>query len=503
MNSLNPPISSKVLSFWDRHPALLIGLHLTIGAALFFCWNIAYFFLLFCVWAPLLLERRGRHKTCTALLLLLASYFYSHFLYSHAVPPKAKCTGKGHFSIHSLKVGTSPFHRSFVYSGLLHEFVTKEGKTISHLPCKIFLPLEAKRPSADRDYLIEGVLIEKSPYTFLLKPTEWKTVEKTHSLAEWRFQAKQTVHTFLERHFSNTSSLHLFKALLTGDVEERLFSLEFGKVGLQHLLAISGFHFAIFAAFCSFFLRFLFPPRYTDALLLVLLTLFYLFLGDSPSIQRAWCAISIFFSARLLGRQTSALNALGCALILEIVIEPHQITHIGFQLSFLSTLALLLLYPPLENFLTVLLPKRRFDSLLSLSRLEQHVYLFCHFLRKVLAVNFAVHLALIPVLLLLFHKFPLLSLLYNLFFPLGITLSLLLFLAALPLHLLCSPLAEMLHRWNDSTTSAFLNLIIYPPITLDYSIRCNFLPFSVVILFLSLLFTGAILFINDDRVENF
>ena len=255
---------------------------------------------------------------------------------------------------------------------------------------------------------------------------------------------------YLKRHFKDPKVASFFSSLATGDIDERALSLEFGKIGVNHLLAISGFHFALLTTFCSFILGLFLPRKTTTILLLIVLSAYFFFVGNAPSVQRAWIGIFIFLIGSLFDLRSNALNSLGCALCIEILIDPYCVTHLGFQLSFLATLAILLLYAPCEKLLSLLLPKRPLSLLAVMTPLHQTGHLFSSMIRKALALNIAVHLVTLPVLLFVFLKFPWLSLLYNLFFPFWVGLSIFLFYSP-SFFRRCTPSTMRLHPRSSNS----------------------------------------------------
>lgn len=413
-----------------------------------------------------------------------------------------KIEGLAEFHIESLKIQPSPFHRSLLYKGTLTTFTTEEG--VSHdLPCSLYMPLRKNRPLADQDYKIAGTLIAKDGRRYLLKPDKkkvWEPIAKTWSLAEWRFQAKEKVCAFLKKEIPSPKSASFLSALATGDIDERALTLEFSRLGIQHILAISGFHFALMAAFFSFFLRLFLKPKHAAVLLLILLTGYFFFIGNGPSVARAWIAISLFLIAQIKELRMTGLNALGMGLIVEILCDPMLILHIGFQLSFLATLSILLVYPAMNKLAWNLLPRRPIDNLAGMRRFSQHIYLIGATLRQSISLNLAVHLATVPLLLFLFHKFPILSLGYNLFIPLGASLSLLLLCTSLLGNLLVPPLGHLLHQINSAFTAALLKTAEHPPAIFDFSLRLKPFPLAVLLAFLTLLFYAAVS-INRRQTE--
>lgn len=398
----------------------------------------------------------------------------------------------GTFHINNVKVQSSPFNRSILYDGTLN----------GSMPCKIYLPLFGKHPPANTDYEITGTLAQKADYIFVLKPEKkraWTPVESSFNLCQWRFDAKQKVSKYLKKEIPDPKVRAFFNALTTGDIDERILSMEFGKVGLQHILAISGFHFALVAVFLNFVLRLLLPYRTSLGLLFLGLTFYYIFLGNAPSIQRAYMAISLVVLGKLFSWRISGLNALGAGLTIELLFDPLVVTQLSFQLTFLCTLAILLFYPLLYRFFCLLLPERTYADAKQFSLFDAHGYLLCSLLRKALALNFAVHLISIPVLLLLFHKFPLLSIAYNLFFPACVSLSALMLFTALLFSFWAPFIGHAIHAINNTWTSSILNLTSNPPAYLDFSLRTNSLSFGIVIGFLAVSFAFGILFYEKER----
>jgi len=432
-------------------------------------------------------------KRAEAIILFVAAASYT--LLVRPPPIKEALKGSGYFSIHRLKTHASPFQRSLLYQGELTTFITEEGAVLKKIPISVKAPKKGKRPTASSDYIIKGVILEdKGRYLFKPDPTEkWHKQPETFSFAEWRYKAKQKITSYLKKNYAHRNSQKFLGTLVTGDLEERSLALNFNRLGLQHLLAISGFHFSLIALFCGFFLKALLPRKAATLLLLILLSAYFFLIGPTPSIQRAWIGISLYLIGKLCNLHCPGLNALGVALIAAIILDPLSSQTIGFQLSFLVTAAILLLYPACEAILKRLLPKRSLSEILEMSRLDQHGYILSATIRKALALTCAVQLVALPVSLYLFHQFPLLSIAYNLFFPVAVSLSLFLLFLALPLSWLIPPMGTLLHRWNDNYTATILQLCERPPIALHYSLYTPHIPLPLLLLLLAAIFYGGII----------
>ena len=461
------------------YPALFVGIDLLSGAAAALTGDLFYLLI------PLLLCALFQTNFWKGLFFVLAAYGYTLIIYPPAIPQGDAIPGHGTFAIRSLKVASSAFGKNYLYEGTLSTFTDTEGNEYRNLPCRIMIPLRKNRPLASSNYRVEGTLCPKEGRNFFFKPKKWIPLPEWN-IAEWRFQTKKAVGSYMKRHFKDPNTASFFASLATGDIDERALSLEFGKLGLNHLLAISGFHFALLAAFCGFILRLVLSHKTATLFLLIILSAYFLFIGGAPSVQRAWIAIFIFLIGSLFDLRSNGLNSLGCALCIEILLDPFCATNLGFQLSFLATLAILLLYQPCEKFLIPLFPKRPLSLLAVMTPLHQTGALISALLRKALALNFAVHLVTLPVLLYTFHKFPLLSLLYNLFFPFWVGISIFL--------LLLSLIFPPLHTVNNAFTSALLELTSHPPALWQFYLRTQSLPYPLVITLLLLFFCAGILY---------
>lgn len=396
--------------------------------------------------------------------------------------------GRGLFVIHQLQKSSSPFQHYWRYDGEFKWFLSEAP--FRNIPCSLSLPHTSAPPTPHHAYILEGTLHRDHNSHFSFKQEKgvpWEIAPWRIQWAGLRFHAKEAIRSHLKRHLKEASCAQFLAALATGETEERAVSHNFGALGLQHLLAISGFHFGLIAMTLSWTLSLFLSPRQNALCLLPLITLYFFFIGPTPSCFRAWMTISLFLLASIFSWRASGLNLLGTSLIASLLINPLSLTTLGFQLSYLITLAILLFYPLLETLLSSLLPPRTLRSLLTMPRLDQHGYIFSALIRSALAINGAVHLFALPVLLFYFGKFPLLSLLYNLFLPFLVGLSLFMLLTAFILSPLPS-VSPLIHLINTCFTSWILKLTAHPPTFFQYFLRAPPLPPWVILLYLTLSF---------------
>ena len=133
-------------------------------------------------------------------------------------------------------------------------------------------------------------------------------------------------------------------ALLMGD--RSLLRLDqvrlFKETGTMHLFAVSGLHVGIVYLICSFILRSIFTHRIiwiTGSLLFVLV--YVGLVGYADSACRAFIMISMWQFTKLLYKKGNPVSALYWASIILLIITPHSIFSLGFQLSFTVVLNIL------------------------------------------------------------------------------------------------------------------------------------------------------------------
>lgn len=126
----------------------------------------------------------------------------------------------------------------------------------------------------------------------------------------------------------------------------------FVRTGTAHILAISGMNIAITAFILLIFLKILRIPRKPRYLLAIAALIFYNFItGAQPSVTRAVIMGAVLLIGLLLEREADIYNSLALAALLILARNPLQIQEIGFQLSFVSVIAIVCLAPKIEKLL--------------------------------------------------------------------------------------------------------------------------------------------------------
>jgi competence protein ComEC len=123
----------------------------------------------------------------------------------------------------------------------------------------------------------------------------------------------------------------------------------FAATGCAHILSISGLHFAIIYSALNFLFSFLGnKPRGRTArqlIILPLLWIFAFFTGMPPSVTRSVIMITIWGIGNAFLFRALTINTLGLAAFFMLLYNPLDLFDIGFQLSFLAVLSILLINP--------------------------------------------------------------------------------------------------------------------------------------------------------------
>lgn len=257
----------------------------------------------------------------------------------------------------------------------------------------------------------------------------------TAVLLRWSDRIRARTGLLMERLYPGGDAGYM-KGLVAGiqdDVDPELYDV-FSRLGLTHVLAISGMHVGIVALLV---LRLGQAVRLTRersyGLAIAMMPAYVLFTGASPSAVRAgiMAVLALWLARRR--RLGDGLHLLAAAAVAMTAWQPDLVENLSFLLSVVVTCGLLLFVPPLQEWLPG--PK---------------------WLRSVSAVTLAAQIASFPLTAHLFHQFHLLSPVANLLLatfigavvmPLG--------LASLVLGVVWKPLGEIpaaLASWCNRAT---------------------------------------------------
>jgi competence protein ComEC len=119
------------------------------------------------------------------------------------------------------------------------------------------------------------------------------------------------------------------------------------RLGITHLIAISGMHLTMIAACAAALARLV--PRWAGCLILATISLYAGVVGSVDSLTRAYVMSVLLVGARGLVRPLRPLDALGKAVWLMLLVSPLSSRSIGLQLSVAATFAVLHVLPELAR----------------------------------------------------------------------------------------------------------------------------------------------------------
>ena len=212
------------------------------------------------------------------------------------------------------------------------------------------------------------------------------------------FQSRKYVDTqIINLYDKNTAGL--LRGLLLADRSEIDYSTktQFINSGVIHVLAVSGLHVG-FIAVIFFILFGRFNIYFRSIATIIGLVTFTFLTGIPPSVFRATVMAIVIIIAFLSNRSTNIFNSLAIAALIILIILPNEIYSAGFQLSFSAVLAIGIIYPMINNYVSKIQLK---------SKILRYIILF-------FAVSFAAQLGSLPFTLIYFGKISVIALFTNL-----------------------------------------------------------------------------------------
>lgn len=209
------------------------------------------------------------------------------------------------------------------------------------------------------------------------------------------------VHTF-QHYIPFPREAGLAEALLIGYKEDldKLLVQDYTQAGVVHIIAISGMHLLLLYEALLWLLQALPEKRWSGtvkaALMVAVLWGFALLTGGSASVLRATLMYTFITVERLaVQRYTNRYNLLAASAFLLLCYEPRFLLDVGFQLSYLAVLSLMLFQR-------------------SMARLYVPTSRVGRFAWNMTTATLAAQVLTVPVSIYYFHQFPNFFLLANL-----------------------------------------------------------------------------------------
>lgn len=267
---------------------------------------------------------------------------------------------------------------------------------------------EIKNPGNPHEFDYKKYLYRKGiTGQIFLKPNTWK-YEKSHQgnfIFEYAFRLRTRLENIYERFGITGNELSVLQALTLGDRSEIDDEIKQAYVasGAMHILAVSGLHVGIIFMLFNFLLKFFDKLRYKEKyygkfikafILFGIIWSFAILSGLSPSIRRAAIMFSVIIIAKAINRHVNIYNSISASAFIILIINPYQITEVGFQLSYAAVLGIVFFQP----------------KLVALLKIKNKIL---YYLWSLTAVSIAAQISTFPITLYYFHIFPTLFFLSN------------------------------------------------------------------------------------------
>ncbi|MBR5085132.1 MAG: ComEC/Rec2 family competence protein [Prevotella sp.] len=166
-------------------------------------------------------------------------------------------------------------------------------------------------------------------------------------LKAMRFR-QQTMDRYLEG-LGDDEEVAVAMAMTMGDKSRLTRELRdvYSISGASHVLALSGLHLGIIYMLLSLLVGAKKMGAFREFLIIAGIWSYAVLTGLSSSVVRASTMITIYALVSVLRRDRMSLNALAFTAIVMLMLNPLCLYDVGFQMSFMAVLAILLLYKPI------------------------------------------------------------------------------------------------------------------------------------------------------------
>lgn len=215
-------------------------------------------------------------------------------------------------------------------------------------------------------------------------------------------QASQTINRILAEPYAS-----LLNGILLGietGIPRALYE-DFNLTGTSHIIVISGSNISLIAGIFLLLGQRAFGKRWAPPLAIAGIIIYTFLVGADAAVSRAAVMGLVWVLAIWVGRPGMALNSLIFSGLALTLINPLILWDVGFQLSFMATLGLIVLVPPLE--------RTTFDLLRRWLKSEQ-VGLTMALLNELIIITLAAQIITGPLIVYHFGRLSIISLLTNL-----------------------------------------------------------------------------------------
>jgi competence protein ComEC len=189
--------------------------------------------------------------------------------------------------------------------------------------------------------------------------TAWQKTGRSVDFKTFISELKHRVVNIYEKSGISNDELAVLSALTLG-IRESLpaeIKQSFAVSGAMHVLAVSGLHVGIIYLILNTLLSFARIFRYgkfLQSMLIIFFLWFFAFLtGLRPPVVRAVFMFSIIQTGNSLKRLPDIYNTISLSAFCLLLINPYQLTDIGFQLSYFAITGIIFFQPKIYRLLYI------------------------------------------------------------------------------------------------------------------------------------------------------
>lgn len=128
--------------------------------------------------------------------------------------------------------------------------------------------------------------------------------------------------------------------------------------GASHILALSGLHLMIIYSVITLLVGWMRFRLLSQVIIVLAIWAFALLTGLSPSVTRAAAMITVYALLSLGYRERMSVNTIAFVAIVMLIISPAMLYDVGFQLSFMAVLSIVLWHPQLNGLIPLHVQQR-------------------------------------------------------------------------------------------------------------------------------------------------
>lgn len=168
------------------------------------------------------------------------------------------------------------------------------------------------------------------------------TRQKSADITDFAEALRKSLEQRLIRAVGGESAALASEVLLGSDATSPATGLAFRRLGLSHMLAVSGMHLSVLAFFILFILKKLHVTKTARHLLLIAFFVFYVLLtGMQASVIRAAVMYTVMLFSFIIGKNYDSVTALLFAAAGMLIAAPYLSVNVSFLLSVFATFGIL------------------------------------------------------------------------------------------------------------------------------------------------------------------